>query len=415
MRDADEPQATGQGADEDASPTQGGVDGVPVWGGDVESPQAMARNQKLLRAILDYSPAIISVKDLEGRYVLVNSRWAELLDMPFVDIIGKTASDVFPEDKAEEIEARDRSVLQSGQPSRREQSVEQKDGTHYWLSNEFPLFDDDNSPFALCSIVTDVSEERRTQIALTAALERSEALRRQVDQMHREQAAFLRHELANMLVPVRGYVELLALDSETFPEIQKNYLKALDDNTRQMVTLIDSLRKLQQFERGDYELERSPASLNNLVARVVADMQLVWNEKVEIQYADEACPLKVEVDIELLNGVFRNLIKNAAEHVMDSDEDSVRLVQVTLNEVAGKAVVTVHNGGSSVPPEDLASFFEKFNTKRKKGGTGLGTTYAYLVTSAHGGHISVTSTPLEGTTLTVSLDVAAAQGADARE
>ena len=91
MRDADEPQETGKGTDEDASHLQAAVDGLPVWVGAVESTQTMARNQKLLRAILDYSPAIISVKDLEGRYVLVNSRWAELLDMPFVDVIGKTA------------------------------------------------------------------------------------------------------------------------------------------------------------------------------------------------------------------------------------------------------------------------------------------------------------------------------------
>jgi len=48
-------------------------------------------------------------------------------------------------------------------------------------------------------------------------------------------------------------------------------------------------------------------------------------------------------------------------------------------------------------------FFEKFNTDRskKKEGTGLGTTYAYLITKAHGGDIFVDSTGEEGTTVTL--------------
>ena len=56
-------------------------------------------------------------------------------------------------------------------------------------------------------------------------------------------------------------------------------------------------------------------------------------------------------------------------------------------------VVEINNGGEPIPPEKLSTFFEKFNTDRtkKKGGTGLGTTYAYLATQAHRGEISVTS------------------------
>ena len=87
-------------------------------------------------------------------------------------------------------------------------------------------------------------------------------------------------------------------------------------------------------------------------------------------------------------------------------EESDRIIKVNLANENGNAVVKINNGGEPIPPERVASFFEKFNTdrKNKKGGTGLGTTYSYLVVKAHGGKISVESNEKEGTTLTVKLN-----------
>jgi len=72
-----------------------------------------------------------------------------------------------------------------------------------------------------------------------------------------------------------------------------------------------------------------------------------------------------------------------------------------------KLIIHINNRGEPVPKEKLELFFEKFNTDRKKknSGTGLGTTYAYLVTKAHGGDISVESDAVNGTTVTVKFDV----------
>ncbi|MHB9031160.1 MAG: sensor histidine kinase, partial [Candidatus Latescibacterota bacterium] len=67
-------------------------------------------------------------------------------------------------------------------------------------------------------------------------------------------------------------------------------------------------------------------------------------------------------------------------------------------------VILINNKGAPIPPERLASFFEKFNVgPEKKGGTGLGTSYASLVTKAHGGDITASSNAEEGTTVTIAL------------
>ena len=72
-----------------------------------------------------------------------------------------------------------------------------------------------------------------------------------------------------------------------------------------------------------------------------------------------------------------------------------------------KIVVKINNKGKPIPPEKLQLFFDKFNSDKteKKDGTGLGTTYSYLVTKAHGGDIFVDSNKTNGTTVTVKFDI----------
>lgn len=102
-----------------------------------------------------------------------------------------------------------------------------------------------------------------------------------------------------------------------------------------------------------------------------------------------------------MQSVFVNLIKNAIEHVAGIPGEVIR---VRLYEERGEPAVAVNNGGPPVPPERLATFFERFNTTKKNiGGTGPGTAFAELITVAHGGNIRVTSFAEEGTTVTVRL------------
>jgi len=79
---------------------------------------------------------------------------------------------------------------------------------------------------------------------------------------------------------------------------------------------------------------------------------------------------------------------------------------LSWNGKKGKTIVKINNYGDPIPPEKMKVFFEKFNTDRimKKDGTGLGTTYAYLITKAHNGDINVESTDEEGTTVTLIFD-----------
>ncbi|MDA0378934.1 MAG: sensor histidine kinase [Bacteroidetes bacterium] len=86
------------------------------------------------------------------------------------------------------------------------------------------------------------------------------------------------------------------------------------------------------------------------------------------------------------------------EHVLEHTVDAPPPVRVACATEPASVSIEVWNGGPPVPDHLLESFFDKFNsTKAASGGTGLGTTFARIVTEAHGGSISVSSSAEDGT------------------
>ena len=223
-----------------------------------------------------------------------------------------------------------------------------------------------------------------------------------IDRMRREQEAFLRHELNNRIAPIMGYADMLvgALDDER----HKRWSTAISTATQDMSDLIEALRHLQELESGTYELSRRRVTAEEILESVIENLKASRTTEVEIRFDSGASEsTELELDVNLMNGVFLNLIKNAVEHVTRIESDADRVVTVKVERRLRQICVLINNGGPPIPPDRVDSFFEKFNTKGKEGGTGLGTTYAALVTRAHGGTIDVVSSEEEGTTVTVSI------------
>jgi len=223
-----------------------------------------------------------------------------------------------------------------------------------------------------------------------------------IDRMRREQEAFLRHELNNRIAPIMGYADMLieALEEER----QKRWAASISTATQEMADLIRALRSLQDLETGTYELSRRRIPVEAILESVIDNLKASGTYEVDIAFAPAESGTEINVDVNLMNGVFLNLLKNAAEHVSSIEGETV--VSVSVTKQYDKILISITKGGPPIPEDRLDSFFEKFNTQGKEGGTGLGTTYAALVTRAHGGDISVTSTLETGTTVTVSLGLA---------
>ncbi len=256
-------------------------------------------------------------------------------------------------------------------------------------------------PFNATELLVRVGSHLARILLQRALAERMEEIAR----MKREHEAFLRHELKNRITPILGYSEQLSqLGGDKLSDYEQEWLAAIFEGAKNVVGLINAMKQLQDFEAGKFQLNKRRIGLGMLVKQVIADLKTVYGNLVEICCEDKLTNESVEADENLLIGVFQNLVKNGVEHIMEQEDDTERRTDVRLYNENGYVVVEVNNGGEPIPAERLGSFFEKFNTDKKgKHGTGLGTTYAYLVTRAHVGEISVTSNEADGTTVTVRL------------
>ena len=116
-----------------------------------------------INSILQYTPSVVYIKDTEGRYILVNSRFEELFGVQNDEVNGKTDYDIFPKEAAEQFRNNDLQVLSQRRSYQVEERLHQKDGTHTYLSVKFPLYDESGDIISVCGISTDITDVKKAQ------------------------------------------------------------------------------------------------------------------------------------------------------------------------------------------------------------------------------------------------------------
>jgi PAS domain S-box-containing protein len=176
-----DPRRTGQGdiprRSDDASVDRGeprqrdALEGAPTYVG-----RAGADGRNLLQAIIDNSTAVIYVKDLDGRFLLINRRFEALFHVSRADIVGKTDHDLFPAERADAFRAFDQRVLAAGVPLESEEIAPHDDGLHTYISVKCPLRDASGVTYGICGISTDITERKRAEQALRVSTEKYRSL-----------------------------------------------------------------------------------------------------------------------------------------------------------------------------------------------------------------------------------------------
>ncbi|HEX4230231.1 MAG TPA: PAS domain S-box protein [Bryobacteraceae bacterium] len=121
---------------------------------------ALARSECRLQTIIDHSSAVILVKDLQGRFQLINRRFEGAFHFSKQEVIGKTDYEIFPREIADRFRENDREVLTSGQVLAVQESAPQDDGVHTYISNKFPMRDPDGTIAGICGIAADVTNRK---------------------------------------------------------------------------------------------------------------------------------------------------------------------------------------------------------------------------------------------------------------
>ncbi|HEY0710202.1 MAG TPA: ATP-binding protein, partial [Polyangia bacterium] len=356
-----------------------------------QAEEALRASQRRLQDIIDNSTALVSVKDLKGRYLLVNRRFEEIFHLTRDQVIGQPDRKFFPEEQAEAFRRNDRRAIEAGQAIEIEEVAQQDDGLHTYISIKAPLCDEAGSPYAVCGISTDITERKHVEEQLRQS-QKMEAIGRL--------AGGIAHDFNNLLTAINGYSGLMLERmgaAHPFFEHAQEIAKAGERAAGLTRQLLAYSRK-QVMEPRIFRPNVIVKELEAIVRRLVGE-----RVKVVLQLADNVGAIRV--DRGQLEQILLNLAVNARDAMPEGGELTIRTANVLLDGegpegISGQQVlVSVIDTGAGMSPEVKARIFEPFFTTKDVGkGTGLGLSVVYGIVKQSGGAINVQSELGQGTT-----------------
>jgi heavy metal sensor kinase len=215
------------------------------------------------------------------------------------------------------------------------------------------------------------------------------------------------HELRTPLSSLRSRIDV-TLEKERDPEEYRRILGEMAEEVESLSNSVHAMLRLAQSEAGLQPEQRVPVEISSLIGDVVEFFQPLATDagvQLSVQPAD---PVTVPGDPSWLHQLFANLLHNAVKYTPAGGR-----VDVVISSDREWVEVVVRDTGMGIDPEQASRVFEPFHRVAARPGTagvGLGLPLAREIARAHGGEISLVSTPGSGSSFTVRLPMASAGG-----
>ena len=272
----------------------------------------------------------------------------------------------------------------------------------------------DGEVIGTVTVIDDVSERIASEQELRKQIEAQALARDAAEKASRvkdEFLATLSHEIRTPLNAVLGWARILT-ERQLEPEVRSRALDSIFRNATVQARMIDDLLDTARIVAGKLRLQMQVVDLAGVMTAAVE----VLSPVVEAKRITVAKYLGHEVDPVLgdpdrLQQVIWNLLANAVKFT-----EAGGRIEVKLEQLPGRARVTITDSGKGIAPEFLPYIFERFrqadaSSSRREGGLGLGLALVRELVELHGGSVRADSRGLGcGSTFTVEVPTVPAAG-----
>ena len=370
------------------------------------------KSKRDLQDIMDNSPTVIYVKDVNGYFTFVNRQFKSLFHMSEENIIGKTLHDIFPKDIADEMQSNDKDVLATGHALESEELAPQDDGIHAYTSIKFPLYDDNENIYAVCGISTDITE--RVKMEKEKSSLENQLLHSQKMQAIGQLTGGVAHDFNNLLAVILGYTEL---SKEKFAKGNEGLTGYLDHIHTAGTRGRKLIEQMMIYSRKDLNLDAlTPIKIEPIIEETSRMLRATFPATINIKTSiNEDTPFVIS-NAGLLSQMLMNVCINAKDGMGKEGDILMSLKVESFNPSVCNSchetfsgeyvVINIKDNGNGIPENILERIFEPFFTSKKVGeGTGMGLSVVHGIVHKLSGHILVTSKVKEGTSFKILLPI----------
>jgi len=368
-----------------------------------QAEQALRDKEAFLRLIIDHIPHIIFWKDRQSVFLGCNQKLAVMAGKKSPDeVVGKTDYDMVWHEEAAIFQAKDRELMDAGQPLYHfMEELQAHDGSRIWLeTNKIPLYNESGQIIGILGVSEDVTQRRLAEIALQQAKEAAEV----ANQAKSAFLANMSHELRTPLNGVLGFAQVLERDSN-LNQKQLEHVSVIRRCGDYLLTLINDILDLSKIEAGRVELYPTDFHFGEFLQGVVELFQMRAAQK-GISFCYETLshlPHGVRADEKRLRQVLINLLGNAVKFTECGG------VSLKIGYDQGSMRFQVEDTGIGIAEDDLNKIFSPFqqvgDARYHAEGTGLGLAISKRLVEMMGGELHVESQLGKGSCFWIRLEL----------
>jgi len=307
------------------------------------------------RSFIDSAQDWISIKDLEGKYVIVNPVIANAYNKKPEEFIGKRASEMLPGEMVPSVLTHDEEIRRTKKPKTYSENVIIEGKVHHFQIVRFPLNDWEGNIIGTCAIGRDITKE----IMLQEQLVHSEKLA-----ALGKLAAGVAHEINNPLTGILAYAEDLHEDENSCQNVRED----IEVIIRQTLRCRDIVKHLLDFARQDTP-QFENTNINSTVSHsldLVKKLPQFKNITIRTEMAKDMPD--VRSDMKQIEQVLLNLFINAADAM---SYKGLMVIKTGYVKSTKSIFIEVEDSGPGIPDTVLAKIFEPFFSTKNTSGLGL--------------------------------------------